>query len=202
MALLTAGTYVLYKTLVAVLGVQETLSQMVADVSGITCFLAGITLLSRMPRFDKIWPPWPGSAIGGIGFIAGAIVYLTFVRQPLQHVLSSLFWDPDYGIIWIGLLIGLTSAALSKLKPQWGMMPLISLGGIVAVMILFRLLVMSTPDLSLWPLVLANAGFLYLWWLSALLFDLVYIWHRFIRSYRTTMTLQTLRKWASNELRA
>jgi hypothetical protein len=49
-------------------------------------------------------------------------------------------------------------------------------------------------------LVLANAGFLYLWWLSALLFDLVYIWHRFICSYRTTEILRALRKHAPENL--
>jgi hypothetical protein len=32
----------------------------------------------------------------------------------------------------------------------------------------------SGLERPLWPLVLVNAGFLYLWWLSALLFDLIY----------------------------
>jgi hypothetical protein len=50
-------------------------------------------------------------------------------------------------------------------------------------------------DQSLWALVLANVAFLYLWWLSAMLFDLAYIWHRFICSYRTTdKILRTLRE--------
>jgi hypothetical protein len=30
--------------------------------------------------------------------------------------------------------------------------------------------------------VLAAAAFLYLWWLAAHLFDLVFVWHRYIRS--------------------
>ena len=32
-----------------------------------------------------------------------------------------------------------------------------------------------------WPVFLATAAFLYLWWLAALLFDLVFIWHLYIR---------------------
>lgn len=34
----------------------------------------------------------------------------------------------------------------------------------------------------LWPLFLAAAAFLYLWWLAALVFDLVIVWHYYIRS--------------------
>lgn len=33
----------------------------------------------------------------------------------------------------------------------------------------------------LWPLLMASAAFLYLWWLATLLFDLVFVWHRYIR---------------------
>ena len=36
-------------------------------------------------------------------------------------------------------------------------------------------------DKSVWPLFLALAGFLYLWWLAALMFDLVFAWQRYIR---------------------
>lgn len=34
----------------------------------------------------------------------------------------------------------------------------------------------------IWPLILAVAGFLYLWWLSILVFDLVFVWHRYIQA--------------------
>jgi hypothetical protein len=32
-----------------------------------------------------------------------------------------------------------------------------------------------------WPVMLSGAAFTYLWWLSALFFDLTFIWHRYIR---------------------
>jgi hypothetical protein len=34
---------------------------------------------------------------------------------------------------------------------------------------------------ALWPLLLASAAFLYLWWFGTMLFDLVFVWHRYIR---------------------
>ncbi|HEY4783173.1 MAG TPA: hypothetical protein VIH54_15245, partial [Chthoniobacterales bacterium] len=125
------------------------------------------------------------------------------VSSATQTLLSSAFWIPN-GIIWTFLVIGLVSARLSKWRPRWGMIPLIGLGGIAACLVLWTLLQKdrSALDRSLWALVLANAGFLYLWWLSALLFDLVYIWHRFICSYRTTRILRTLRAEAPSDLRA
>jgi hypothetical protein len=33
----------------------------------------------------------------------------------------------------------------------------------------------------IWPLILAGAAFLYLWWLAALVFDLAVVWHYYIR---------------------
>jgi phage-related tail protein len=33
----------------------------------------------------------------------------------------------------------------------------------------------------IWPVFLAGAAFLYLWWLSALTFDLTFVWHLYIR---------------------
>ena len=199
LALLAGGTYVLYKTLVTAFFKSDPLP-VLGDVSGITCLLAGVTLLSRMPRLEKIWP---GSVIGAAALALGIIGYLSFVSSRTQTLLSSAFWIPN-GIIWWFLIVSLVSAGLSKWRPQWGMKPLIGLGGIAACLVLRTLLQKhpSVLDRSLWELLLANAAFLYLWWLSASLFDLVYIWHRFICSYRTTRILRTLRKEAPNELRA
>jgi hypothetical protein len=35
---------------------------------------------------------------------------------------------------------------------------------------------------AIWPVFVAGAAWLYLWWLAALLFDLVFVWHLYIRS--------------------
>jgi hypothetical protein len=37
----------------------------------------------------------------------------------------------------------------------------------------------------LWPLVLSGLAFLYLWWLSALIFDLAFVWQKYIRDAST-----------------
>jgi hypothetical protein len=50
-----------------------------------------------------------------------------------------------------------------------------------------------------WPVILAGAAFLYLWWLAILIFDLAFVWHRYIR--RST-TNDRLREWNSFKLPA
>ena len=44
----------------------------------------------------------------------------------------------------------------------------------------------------IWPVVLASAAFLYLWWLSALIFDLAFVWQRYVRR---SEVLKRLREW-------
>lgn len=38
------------------------------------------------------------------------------------------------------------------------------------------------PRPPVWPVLLSGAGFLYLWWLAALIFDLGFVWQRYIRN--------------------
>jgi hypothetical protein len=154
LALLAGGTYAIYKTFVTVFGFKIGLREMVENVSGITCFLAGITVLGRMPRLERT----PNSLIIGLlAFAAGAAGYLILVHRATQMRLSSAFGPSILGIIIAGFLIGAASAILSKWKPQLGMIPLIGLGGIVALMILWNL-IHTTPsglERPLWPLVQA-----------------------------------------------
>jgi hypothetical protein len=199
--MLGSGVYVLYRTLVSVF-FKEISVPVLGDVLGITCLLAGATVLSRMPRLEK-FKIWPSGLIWLSVFVVGVLGYLFSVSGRTQELLSSAFWIPN-GIIWFFLAASLVSALSSKLRPRCGMAPLIVLGGVAAFLILLKMLPRNSSalDQSLWALLLANAGFLYLWWLSALLFDLVYIWHQFIRSYRTTAILRSLRAEAPSHLKA
>ena len=195
------GTYVLYNTVVATFFASQGFP-ILWDVFSITCLLAGVTVLSRMRRLDKI--QW-SSSIGALAFALGIIGYLTSVSCAAKQLLSSalLMPIPDV-IIWWFLASGLVSAGLSKWKPRWGMFPLIGLGGVAVGFVLVKLFQQRPNKLgpSFWALFLANAAFLYLWWLAGSLFDLVYIWHRFICTFKTTSVLSKLRHEAQKQLQA
>jgi amino acid transporter len=49
-----------------------------------------------------------------------------------------------------------------------------------------------------WPVLLAAAGFLYLWWLATLIFDLAFVWQRYVRR---SVANQRLREWGPQDLR-
>ena len=76
-------------------------------------------------------------------------------------------------------------------RPNIGRRMLIGLGSaVIAFIIVTRLL--STQPAPVWPIVLAGAASLYLWWLGILLFDLTFIWHRYIRR---SVAIHTLAQW-------
>ncbi len=52
---------------------------------------------------------------------------------------------------------------------------------------------------SKWPVLVGGAFFLYLWWFSALLFDLVFVWHRNIRHGATDRVMATLGRHATGD---
>jgi hypothetical protein len=54
----------------------------------------------------------------------------------------------------------------------------------------FSALIQIRPPV--WPVVLSGAAFLYLWWLAALIFDLGFVWQRYVRH---SVALKRLGQW-------
>jgi hypothetical protein len=80
--------------------------------------------------------------------------------------------------------LGFVVWLVTKLRPQWGLKPLIFLGTALIVFVVGQNLytAKTVGDIGpIWPVFLATVAFLYLWWLSALIFDLVFVWHLHIR---------------------
>ena len=59
-------------------------------------------------------------------------------------------------------------------------------------------LVEDNVDSPARPVVLAGLAFLYLWWLGILLFDLAFVWHRYIRN---SVAVDTLGEWQIGRVR-
>jgi len=91
------------------------------------------------------------------------------------HVLGQT----DINLAWIALAVVLAAAVLSRLRPTWGMGTLLVPGAATVAYVVFRYASQAGSDTTgrLWPVFLAGAMFLYLWWLVALLFDLTFVWH-------------------------
>lgn len=102
------------------------------------------------------------------------------------------------GMILIALGIVILSWVAEFYFPKWGLRTLIILGGVAIALILIAT-AHGDPNedkKSFWPVVLATAFALYLWQLIALVFDLVFVWHRYVRHWREL----GFSKWVAKEL--
>lgn len=142
-------------------------------------------------------------------------------------------WGPTAVMLGLALLTAAGAAVAGQARfPGWlqaarrGMRPLLIPGvAVTAGVVMFRLLhaeKAAAPSPwqvllggaapgremegdSLWPLLLGGAAFVYLWWIAALVFDLVFVWHRYIRHaafQRRLHDLRPMRKAREKEERA
>ena len=162
------------------------------NVAGIFCLLFGTTVASRICCLTRDnWWKW---------FSAGVFTVLIFFYV---RVMDPFDPDPENTIGRVRtILAAIPLALIGIVLSIWadrerirlrrnpflrlfarGMRPLLIVGGLtVAALIAYR--IWRTPALSrksYWPLLLAGSAFIYLWWLAALLFDLAFTWHRYVR---------------------
>jgi len=202
-ALLFTAVFILYKALQNCLAVNgsnaEDLSKwgFYGDVFGTACLLYGVTVTARVPRLTKIqYLRW----IGPLFYAASVGIFLWIVSG--SHVET----DAPASLLKVWLLerfnieapIGATRVALATMLilavwaisllrkcQSYGLKPLLGLGFVLVVAIVASQVL--KPDGNhgpLWPLALATLGFLCLWSLAALIFDLVFVWHLYIHSSR------------------
>lgn len=72
---------------------------------------------------------------------------------------------------------------VSGRRPDWGLKPLLVLGAAaVALVVAIHLRGAPSSEVGpIWAVLVAGVAFLYLWWLAALIFDLVFVWHVYVR---------------------
>jgi hypothetical protein len=201
--LLYLAVYVIYKA-AAEAGPSplESTHDIFLNVLGLTSLLAGITLMARLPRLA---PPLSGLLYGTVAFMVLAVFYCLLISR-LESLIprrGSEYWFaefPKFIIVGLGrwlnidllayldplltfaVLITITVYVLNYVFPKWGLYTVLAPGAVsVLGMVIFRLQFHKQGG-SLWPVMLAMGGFLYLWWLAALLFDLVFVWRAYIRN--------------------
>jgi hypothetical protein len=144
----------------------------------------------------------------GIGCLRGGrVVHLvlpdasaSFLANPFRVVLER--WMPGLDVAAHSngiklLLIAICFVVTSTgwwvgRKPNRGRWTLLGVGtAAIGYIVLDRLLGGDSAKPT-WPMLLAGLAFLYLWWLGILLFDLTFVWHRYIRN---SVAIDTLRQW-------
>lgn len=196
--LLLLGCYFLYKAIEHALGVDETFLNILKITGAATFFLGGISVAVRIPHLTRVSKWRVIAAVVLVLFTAIAALLMQTVQKPVIFIfnLSPYLADmqipnfvlaPLIAAVVVLLVCGLTYL-LNKFCTKCsksGVKPLLFLGGILVVLWITISLYFAprtgTGSMPVWPLFLAGAGFLYLWWLSILLFDLTFVWRRYIR---------------------
>ena len=196
--ILYSAIYILYTAVNAYLTRSEPWPSIIRHVSSIGCLLLGTTVASRVPCLTRA-SSWKWFSAGV--FAVFTVLYLLLAAGSLTH-LRDLF-NSNASIAGPLTALATVSLALASVAFSiWadrhrtflqrypplrlfarGMRPLMIVGGLaVAALVAYRIL--QTPvrsAKSFWPLLLGGAVFIYLWWLAALIFDLAFTWHRYVR---------------------
>jgi hypothetical protein len=177
-AVLAVAAYFLFRTVLGVMDPKNAQPDrfwfIARNVVGITALMLGITIAARIPRLTREWF-WHGMAIAA--GVLGVVVYRLCVSA---EELGDPLMEGE-GVVVISAALIVVVFALGRLFPSWGIVPLVVLGtGAAAGMSWHYIAQVQRPGPT-WPLVLAVLGFLYLWWVAALFFDLTFVWHRYIR---------------------
>ncbi len=196
--LLFVAVYILYKAVGAFVHVDNGPDAwtIFRDVLGITSLLGGMTVTARIPRLTRLWF-WRQIGFGLFVVLAIAFCYLVSdgTRQVLGHLIQThLGIDPTLSILILATVLVVAISFVGGKFPSWGLKPLLILGGLTVFFIVVDYVMTKADKGPVWPVFLAGAGFLYLWWLAALIFDLVFVWHRYIRH---SALVNRLRKLAS-----
>ncbi|SPB13879.1 hypothetical protein NOV72_01144 [Caballeronia novacaledonica] len=181
------------------------------SVFALACLLMGTTVAARLPRLVKArgarrteaWLRWRIVAL--LAFIAGALLFwlvlvsgvAAFLASPFADILHRDNADPVVGkaVFVLAGFVCAISGWLAPRKPHWGRRILVALGTLMMVLIVGVRLWGDLAGKPIWPVVLGGAFFLYAWWLAILIFDLAFVWHRYVRN---SVALDTLRAWREN----
>jgi hypothetical protein len=181
------------------------------NVLGLSSLLLGVTLMARLPRLSK---PKYGILLGMMGFGACAAIYYllvpfgdsdtenrfdAFARCLVGGLDKQLpFQIPP--LILLAALVVVVVYTLNHVFPKWGLYALMIPVFLVVIAMTIHVCpsdpgMPSHNDKPLWPVWLALAGFLYLWWLAALLLDLVIVWRWYIRNSLAMDRLRDMAGW-------
>ena len=193
LAIVAVAAYLLFKATTDALYPDSVLYHSKAvvarEVGLVALLIAGITITARVPRLTRNGAWWAVAILIGFG---ASLVYFGSTHPAIVLQRLGVHWSEAKCGGALALLLVALVFAFSWLFPRLGMVPLIGLGTAAIVGKLgFDLWTRhdSARIGPLWPVLLALLAFLYLWWLAALLFDLVFVWHWYVRHARVLLRI-------------
>lgn len=182
-ALLFIASYFLFKAVAGAIfpnGVADN-TYILRGVTGLAGLIFGITVMARVPRLtrSRFWR----SIAAMVAFLTAGL-YLWSVNEATAVEIPGFSIPPGGITVALAAVLAALVYGISAARPSWGLKPMLFLGtAAVAGRVGLHLWnAQKAADIGpLWPVFIAMVGVLYLWWLAALLFDLVFVWHLYIR---------------------
>jgi len=189
-----AAVFLLYKGFIELRRLDVKALDLAQQIGVFSALLLGITIAARLPRLVKTanirW-----HVVSLLVFIACAGPFYWYPSD----IVAKLVWEPAIVgkqiIIGGAALIALTGWLVPR-RPRWGRRVLVVTGTVAVVSVIVAEAVRQSAVSEFWPAALASVGFLYVWWLGICLFDLTFLWHRYIRR---SVAVKTLRNWKNRQ---
>ena len=200
------AVFTLYKVMVASLNgaSQPLFHDLALQIGLLSTLLMSITIAARLPRLVKTAGlRWHVAAL--LAFSVGATAcwlwlpqsVAEFLGQPFA-VLVSFLDVPEANVGKAALLLAAAIVAASgwmvPRKPRWARRFLVGAGMGMILFIVIKRLLIGAESTPVWPVALGGLAYVYLWWLGILVFDLAFVWHRYVRQ---SVAIETLNAWTS-----
>jgi hypothetical protein len=193
--LLILAVYCLYRPVASITNPTARALDILRDVAGLGALLYGITAASRIPRLmDRMVSSLTGALLLAVSMAAYGFAVTPETQVAVGETVcgwinsatcdaGGLLGGASIAMYLVATLIAVVSGVAARLKPTSGHLALPAIGAAAALMIVYQLIITSGPtDVAFWPIALGAGAFFYLWWLGALLFDLIFVWQRYVRN--------------------
>lgn len=207
--LIFLGIYFVHKAVNEYADVEESTGGILRNVAGMTSIIFGLTIVAQVPRLTRDWlRRLIAVAMFALSVYGYAKITCPEVRNRLGCFLFTQFpflQSPTGAVIVLASVIAAVVFLVGTRWPRGGLRILLGLG---VIGLIFTVSISFQPNSpcalpipppepcchskTLWPMFLATAGFLYLWWLAALIFDMAVVWHYYIRNSQTSQRLREL----------
>ncbi len=188
---LLAGVYLLYCSLDDTAAFGENGGIIGRNSFFIALLLAGVTVLSRVVRLTKLhWLRF----LATLFYLATTGLFTLCVskgaRESIGKGLTALLpISNDYlALVTASLFI----AICGLYSRRYSLIPLLLPGFIAVAWVLAWILFQCDEVYAVGSLLVTTIGFFCLWWLSAIIFDLSFIWHAYIRNNRAVDKLHEM----------
>jgi hypothetical protein len=190
LVVLASGVFVFYNAITNCIGHSEPPMDLARNTLAFTALMAGIAVAGRIPRLVRDFRyHLAGLAAAGACCVAFYYLVLDDVCYWLAETVPTINADPRGTLIVVAALIVLVGYVTPLVSDRSGSRLFIVVGALVAVGLALAG-VFSGRHGNVLPVLIAGGMFVYLWWLSVLLLDLTFVWHRYVRNQTALRTMR------------